>query len=233
MITHFECFVNLNIRSGHVRFSRRKTPAQSVEIAAENQLCFSCLNGRHSFRTCPNQRKCTCEGCRSMHDIFLQGAERLFLASGEMKSPDASQSKVNSTKTPTTAVDNASTQGTSSTSGLTLITDVKGPRQVPEMELEGQSQKCTTALVHCDTACSHSRISSELAKRFHLRGTPFRLTVNGINTQETISAEAVLVKVTPFCKNTCSSFELLPYKKISALGLTTLIPLSCNTNILI
>ena len=63
------------------------------------------------------------------------------------------------------------------------------------------------------TACSHSSISSGLAKHFHLRGTPFKLTINGNNTQQTISTEAVQITVTPICENTCSPIELLPYVK--------------------
>ena len=61
------------------------------------------------------------KGCRSTRYILLHGDELVFTASGEKKSTGASQPKVNST----TAVDNASTHGTSSTSGLTLITDIK------------------------------------------------------------------------------------------------------------
>ena len=94
---------------------KKKTPTQRAKIVAEDQLCFSCLNGKHSFRTCPNQRKCNRQGCRSTQSILLHGAERIFPASGQNKSADASQPKVNSTKTSTTAVDNASNRGTSST----------------------------------------------------------------------------------------------------------------------
>ena len=83
--------------------------------------------------------------------------------------------------------------------------------QVFEGDLEGHSQKCISALVLCDTAFSHSWVSTELAKRLHLRGTPFKLAVNGINTQETISTEVDQVTVTPIVKKTCSPFELLPY----------------------
>ena len=85
--------------------------------------------------------------------------------------------------------------------------------QVLEVDLEGQSQKRARALFLCNTACSHSWISSELAKRLHVKGTPLNLTVNGINTQETISTEAVQVNLTPIGENTCSPFELLPYVK--------------------
>ena len=55
---------------------------------------------------------------------------RIFPASASNKSADASQPNLNSTKTSTTAVDNTSTQGTNSTSGLTSITDVKGILEV-------------------------------------------------------------------------------------------------------
>ena len=164
-----------------------------------------------SFRTCPIQRKCNREGCRSTHNILLHGVEPIFQASGRNKSADASQPKVNSTKTSTTALDNACTQGTSSKLGLTSITDSKGLLQVLVVHLEGQWQKCARAVVLHNTACSRSWVSSELAKRLHLRETPFNLTVNGINTQETISTESVQVKVTPIGENTCSPFELLPY----------------------
>ena len=85
--------------------------------------------------------------------------------------------------------------------------------QVLEVDLEGQSQKRARALVLCNTACSHSWISSELSKRLHLKRTPLNLTVNGISTQETIRTEAVQVKLTPIGENTCSPFELLPYVK--------------------
>ncbi len=32
---------------------REKTPTQRAKLAAEHRLCFSCLNGKHSFRKCP------------------------------------------------------------------------------------------------------------------------------------------------------------------------------------
>ena len=103
--------------------------------------------------------------------------------------------------------------GTTSSSGLTSITDVKGLLQSLEVDLLSPSDVRTRALVLCDTACSHSWISSELASCLQLKGTPLKLTVNGINTQETIKSESVQVTVQPIGKNTCSPFDLLHYVK--------------------
>ena len=103
--------------------------------------------------------------------------------------------------------------GTTTYSGLTSITDVKGLLQVLEVDLLSPSDVRTRALVLCDTACSHSWISSELASRLQLKGTPLKLTVNGIKTQETITTESVQVTVQPKGENTCSPFDLLSYVK--------------------
>ena len=171
------------------------------------------MNGKHSFRTCPRQRKCTIEGCRSTHNTLLHGAERVFPVSTEKQSNVATLTNVNSTKTSSNTVENAKSMGTASSSGLTSITDVKGLLQVLEVDLLSPSDVRTRALVLCDTACSHSWISSELASRLQLKGTPLKLTVNGINTQETITTESVQVTVQPIGEDTCSPFDLLPYVK--------------------
>ena len=36
---------------------REKTPTQRAKLIADNNLCFSCLAGIHTFRRCPNPRK--------------------------------------------------------------------------------------------------------------------------------------------------------------------------------
>ena len=52
-----------------------KTPTDRAKIVAENKLCFSCLKGNHSFRQCPQPRKCNKDGCNSSHNTLLHGAE--------------------------------------------------------------------------------------------------------------------------------------------------------------
>ena len=103
--------------------------------------------------------------------------------------------------------------GTTSSSGLTSITGVKRLLQVLEVDLLSPSDIRTRALVLCDTACCHSWISSELASRLQLNCTHLKLTVNGIDTQETITTESVQVNVQPMGENTCSPFDLIPYVK--------------------
>ena len=53
-----------------------------------------------------------------------------------------------------------------------------------ELQLTSSSGKDTTALVLCDSACSNSWVSNDLANRLGLLGTALKLTVKGINTEE-------------------------------------------------
>ena len=53
----------------------------------------------------------------------------------------------------------------------------------------------TTALVLSDTACSHSCISPELARRLNLTGRKIYLTVNGANCSKDVSSEQVDLNV--------------------------------------
>ena len=55
-----------------------KTPTDRAKIVAENNFCFSCLKRNHSFRQCPQPRKCNKDGCNSSHNTLLHGAERDF-----------------------------------------------------------------------------------------------------------------------------------------------------------
>ena len=55
-----------------------KTPTDRAKNVAENKLCFSCLKGNHSFRQCPQPRKCNKDGCNSSYNTLLHGAERVF-----------------------------------------------------------------------------------------------------------------------------------------------------------
>ena len=156
------------------------------------------------------QRKCTHEGCRSTHVQLLHEAERVFPLNNERK-----RTLPRSTKAASTTVDDAKSMERTSLSGLTSITDIKGLPQVLEVDLTSPSNVSTRAFVLCDTACSHSWISSELANRLQLKGEPFKLTVKGINTQETITTESVQVTVqsigesficfTPLCKTEFTS----------------------------
>ena len=75
---------------------KKKTPTQRAKIVADARLCFSCLDGIHSFRNCPQPRKCKKEGCSNTHSTFLHGAERVFpSASKTPKAGDPASDKAN------------------------------------------------------------------------------------------------------------------------------------------
>ena len=76
---------------------KEKTPTQRAKLVAENQLCFSCFQANHSFRNCPQPRKCTKDGCNSSHNTLLHGAERVFPSKVRGTQPTRTDSSINVT----------------------------------------------------------------------------------------------------------------------------------------
>ena len=67
-----------NHRLWECRVFKEKTPTQRAKLVADNKLYFSCLRDKHTFRQCPQPRKCQAEGCNSSHNSLLHGADRVF-----------------------------------------------------------------------------------------------------------------------------------------------------------
>ena len=79
--TYSRCIVcKGNHRLWECRVFKENTPTQRAKLVAENKLCFSCLPDKHTFRQCPQPRKCRAEGCKSSHNTLLHGADRVFPA---------------------------------------------------------------------------------------------------------------------------------------------------------
>ena len=180
---------------------RRKTPTERTKLAAQNKLCFFYLNEGHAFRQCPQPRKCTKQGCSSSHNILLHGSERMF----PRKSSGAENKDNKGTADRSTKFSQKSTG--SEGSGMSSVSDVKGLLQT-EVELESPS--CSEkVLVLCDSACSLSWISKRLADKLQVEGSPIKLTVHGINSQQLIDTETVELKLTPvLLVGSCSSFPV-------------------------
>ena len=106
----------------------------------------------------------------------------------------------------------ASVQSSSKTTTLSSVSNVKGLFQVTELQLKSSSGKDTTALVLCDTACSNSWVSNDLANRLGLHGTALKLTVKGINT-EVVDTKLVELIVTPRDNQAFEPFKVSPYVK--------------------
>ena len=144
---------------------------------AEAELCFSCLREKHMFRQCLNYRKCRKDGCNSSHKTLLHGADRVYPS----KSPsnnNNSNSNVGANQSKLSSV-----QSSSKTTTLSSVSNVKGLLQVTELQLKSSSGKDTTALVLCDTACSNSWVSNDLANRLGLHCKALKLTVKRIITE--------------------------------------------------
>ena len=96
------------------------------------------------------------------------GAERIFSSKPE-------SGKESNGETTTCSVTTA-TQKNEVTSCIPSVFDVKGLLQITEVELQN-SEESENVLVLCDSPCSHSWISSELACKLDECGTPTKLTV--------------------------------------------------------
>ena len=91
------------------------------------------------------------------------------------------------------------------------VTELKGLLQVTEVELQahGKSEK---VLALCDSTCSHSWISANLAKRLRVTGKPTQLTFHGINSNQVVDTQMVELKLTPVHSGgPCSPFAVKPY----------------------
>ena len=186
---------------------RKKTPTERAKVVAENKLCFSCFNGQHSFRNCPQPRKCTKDGCGSTHNTLLHGAEKIFPRKSESEKAGNGEATTCSVTTAT----QRKNEKNEVTSCLPSVSDVKGLLQITEVELQ-TSEKSDKVLVLCDSACSHSWISSELARKLDVHGTPTKLTVHGINSNKVVDTQMVELKLTPVHSGgSCSSFTVKPY----------------------
>ena len=188
-----------------------ENPTQRTRIVAENRLCFSCLKGSHQFRNCPNPRKCKHSGCISSHNSLLHGADRIFPKNNLKKGSKANNAPTTQPSLSVTIGGKNELPIQSSSSSFPSVSDVKGLLQVKQVELISPTDEKTKVFALCDPACSHSWISSAAAERLKLKGKSLKLTVCGINTQQTIDTLVTDVTVKPIAENTCESFQVSPY----------------------
>ena len=159
---------------------KEKTPTQRARLIAKQQLCFFCFGANHLFRSCPRRRKCEKDGCTSSHNPLLYGAKRVFPAKTSKTSPlttkascSVSSASEQNTKPP---------QNTVESINFASVTDVKGLLQVFRVRIESD-ERTDYALVLCDSACTHSWLSTRLAEKLKLKETPVQMTVSCINSK--------------------------------------------------
>ena len=209
--TYSRCVVcKGNHRLWECRVFKEKTPTHRAKLVADNKLCFSCLREKHTFRQCPQPRKCRAEGCNSSHNSLLHGADRVFPTKQSTNSNNI-QSSGNTGQSKATT----SQQPSKKTTSMSSVTNVKGLLQVTELQLVNSSGLDTKALVLCDTACSNSWVAGSLADRLRLHGKALKLTVKGINTEEVVDTTIVEVTVKPREHQDFEPFTINPFVKES------------------
>ena len=109
---------------------------------ADNKLSFSFLRDKHTFRQCPQPKKCRAEGCNSSHNTLLHGVDRVFQPK-QSTNPNTIQSSGNTGQSKATT----SQQPSNKTTTMSSVTDVKGLLQVTELQLVNSSVVDTKALV--------------------------------------------------------------------------------------
>ena len=80
---------------------------------------------------------------------------------------------------------------------MSSVAEIKGLLPLTELKLFISSDFDTKALVFCDTACSNSWMAGSLADRPGLLGQAPKLSVKGINTDESVETRVVEVSVKP------------------------------------
>ena len=146
---------------------------ERAKVVADSKLCFSCLKGNHSFRQGTAPRKCSKNECFSSRNTLIHGAERTFAAE---TTPKPTRNKVTGSQSL-----NITETKSKERTGICSVTDVKGLIQIVEVQV------LTATLYHkvlalCDSACSHSCGSQNIASKLKLKGSPTKLTVHGINS---------------------------------------------------
>ena len=194
---------------------KEKTTTQRAQFSAQNRLCFACFQPDHMFRKSPKARKCTKPSCESTHNVLLHGAEKVFSVRSANKelnnSNKASHSNSNSTAPPNRNKPQTSSSNVAGSPSYKKLTGL-----LPLLQLEISSHTdVITALVMCDSCCTHSWVSAALAQRLNLTGQKLDILVNGFNSTESVPTQQVEVNVFAKFDHHEYSFRVTPFVKDS------------------
>ena len=178
---------------------KEKNATQRAKYVAEQKLCFSCLQGNHTFRKCQKAKKCPKQDCESTHNVLLHGAEKVFPPKEADRSPSTQ------TNTNTTSANNAACvkpcEGTA-----------KGILPVALVDVSSGSEN-SNALALCDTGSTHSWVSAALVERLKLVGTPVNVTTDGFNSAKVSKTQRVHLKVSAKPNESEFSFSFVAFVK--------------------
>ena len=150
---------------------REKTPTQRANLIADNQLCFSCLNGQHYVRKGPKPRKCLKQGCWSTHNTLAPWFRKKFSWKGLENSDRTEETTASSV----TVVTNKAEES----HGMPSVTKDKGLLQITEVNLKS-SFHTEKVFVLGDSACSNSWNSETLIENWICKTHLWKLQFAGL-----------------------------------------------------
>ena len=159
---------------------KEKNATQRAKYVAEQKLCFACLNGNHSFRQCSRAKKCPKPECDSTHNVLLHGAEKIF---PRMENSNVSnKARTNKFKEIT---------NTSTHTAVSDVHDIELSKGLLPIAKLGVSSVVTSllTLAFCDSASTHSWVSSSLVNRLGLVGEPVNLSTSGFNSTTVVETQ--------------------------------------------
>ena len=133
-------------------------------------LCFSCLKGGHRSRECPESKVCGVDNCKKKHHKLLHHSKRVY------NNPENSSQHV------------GIASHTRHSSRVLL--------QVVPVILQGPAKSCGIYVMF-DLGSTCSLIQSSLADKLGLDGPEERMTLNGIQQQNSILSRKVSFHVSP------------------------------------
>ena len=189
---------------------KTKTPTQRAKLAADNNFCFRCVNGVHRASECDKDIQCTSPDCQNprQHNTLLHGASRIF----PLRQKKSSSPKSNKTASATVS------SGSKSTCSY-AATDIDTRGLIPVV-LVNFFSRCGSAevLALCDTGSVYSWVSDKLAKSLSLTGSPSKVALSGILSNQEVITERVEVVVSSLYADPPFSFDLKPFTKSLTLG---------------
>ena len=133
-----------------LRENKEKTSTHRAKFVTEQKLCFSCLPSDHTFRKCPESRKCNKPNCNSTDSVLFHGAEKIYPAKYSTNSPAGGKSFSHSA--------NLEVETVRSTCATSVLR-VKYLLPIVELKMSIITTRSNIIFL-CDSACTRSWITT-------------------------------------------------------------------------
>ena len=170
---------------------KQKGMAEKWEIAKRCKLCFRCLAGGHSGKTCPRSRQCGLNGCKELYHRLLHRPSETEPKSTDQNGTD---NQASGTQITSGSEGNKNLEQTTMTASNVPTAEFIALRTVPVILKNGDRSLKVNALLY--DASTKTYVDSDVAAQLGLQGKTERVTVNVLNGQvETFETRPVYVEL--------------------------------------